>query len=135
MRPADHPVERSRSEKAIDCQLAHRNDDARPDDRDLALEPRRTGVLLVGRWDAIATAAGARARITPRDCGDVDLATRGDLVDSSFAEPFEERATCSPGERLAALSFHLARRLPDEHDPRRDGERGDRPDIAVMGTA
>ena len=74
-----------------------------------------------------------RPRIAARDGGDVEQLPRGRLVEARALEPAEERAAGAAGERLAARRLDLARRLTDEHRPRRARVRDDRQNRPTRG--
>lgn len=132
MLPADQLIEWSSREKARERESSDRNDDLRPDDGQLTVEPAGTRSLFVERRDTIAAPARAGAGIAPGHGGDVDARACRLLVDAGFRQPSEERTAGPSGEWLTPDRLDFTGRLPDDHHARRNRQRLNRNDVRVQ---
>lgn len=133
--PADERGQRERRKKSLDREPAHWNQQLRPNDSQLILQPVRAALLLIAIWDAVPSAAWMRAWITARDGGDVDLLARSLFIDSRAREPAKQRFSGTAGERHSTFRLDFSGRLPDQHDSRVDSAGYHRPDaVAQLAT-
>ena len=135
MLTADQLIERKPREKFFDGQFADGQQQARPYEPQLVLEPGRAVRAFGRRRDPVTAAARAGPRIAARYRGDLDAIPRGALVQADSLEPPKERLARAAGEGLAAIALHLSRRLPDEHYSRTSRERHDRHHVRAELTA
>ena len=122
----DELIERKIREKTGNRQAPHGNDQRRPDDLELGIEPDRAGVLLLSRRNSISASTRARAGIAARNRGDVDTIADRRFIKPGTLEPPKQRLPCSTSERTPTARLHLARRLANEHRPRTLCRRHDR---------
>src|SRR5688572_26166587 len=114
----DQPIKGLGVEKAIDRQTPNGNDQRWPNQVELGVEPRRAVRLLLERWHAVSASRATGAGIASRDRRDVDLATKGRLIQTCALQPPEQRTSGAAGECATILDFALSRRLPNEHRAR-----------------
>jgi hypothetical protein len=103
-------------EELRDRQFTDGNDEARSQQIDLPIHPRRTISDFVWRWNAIAT-RGRFPGETSADRREVNLRADFRLIQvAEFLEPTEEGAACGPCEGPAQHGLFHSGRLTDEHD-------------------
>src|SRR3954470_21332543 len=112
MSPANVLGQWRASEKALDCEPPHRNDDARLDNAYLGVEPARAIRHLGGTRQTIAATGRTRSGKTSRDRRDVDPPPRHALLDADLSEPPEQRLPRPAGKGTAIDDLGLPRRLP-----------------------
>ncbi len=107
------------TEKAVDCKSSHGNQDAWLDDAEFVIQPARAETLLRRGGYAVSPTAWMRTREASRNGGDIDVAARGDLIETDARQPFEKRLSSAASERAPSCCFHFSWRLTNEHGARR----------------
>ena len=120
---ADEILEGQSRQEAFDGESPDGDEEPRPEQPELVVQPAGTGSALRGRRHAVATATWTRTGITTRDRRDVDPLARRGLVEADSLEPAEERFAGPAGECPAAGTLDLSRRLAHEYDARSARER------------
>lgn len=122
---ADDAVEFFHRQELRDRQFPDRDDEARLQNLDLAVEPGGAVCNLLRVRDAIA-AAGRFAGETTADGSEINFRAHGFFGQTKgFFEPAEERLARRPGKRFPSDRFAHARRLADEDYFAHDRAAGD----------
>lgn len=123
---SDHFVEFVEDYELRDRELADWNDEARPQDLELIVQPGCTISHFVRSRDSVA-AGGVLSRETATNRREINPRADFRFVDpAELIEPAEERAAGCPRKRTRQDRFFHARRLTDENHFAQHGATGDR---------
>ena len=123
---SDDLVEFSDRHELRDRQFAHRDDEMRAENFQLAIEPGRTVRDFLGVGNAVASAWGFAGE-TAADCGEIYPSPHFLFIQAGrLLEPPEKSFASSPGKRFPGQRFAHAWRLPNEQDLAHDRAARDR---------
>src|SRR5947207_3050598 len=122
-RTADGSFERDLPPEPVDRETPEKQDDSRPENRQLLIEPRNAQRDLRRRRPAIAASGRRLPGKAFRDRGAIRQMV---FVDAGLGEPAPELRAGTAAERLPRGELDRTRRLPDDRDAVPNGSGDDR---------
>ena len=113
-------------DESYDSQSTDWNNEARPQNFDFIIHPRRAVANLVRSWNTICAARILSGK-TPADCREINFRSNSGLIHpAEFFEPSKKRFASGMRERSLQNRFPRTGSLANDHDVAHDCAAGDR---------